>query len=217
MTPQRTPQRRSVGALIGSVLGLVYVVVNAGVLPSPSREVVRALGLVAFLVLLTRVRSSTPANDITPTDRSGFGGRYWLVVTVEVLVGLGGAAVLTGPLEAPNAALPWVTLVVGVHFFALGALWGQPFHHVLGAALTACGVAGLAAAAGGAADAVIATIAGTIPGAILLAAGYWGTRADRPGSTKPDRADVERRADTWTSSASAPQDGRLVGQRRPAT
>ncbi len=183
MSRLSTLPHRSVAALIGSTLGLVYVVVNAGVLPTPAREVVRALGVLAFLVVLLRVRTSRSPTDDPPTGRSGFGHGYWRIVAAEVLVGLGGAVIITRPLGTPNAALPWITLVVGVHFFALGRLWRLSIQYLLGGALTACGAAGLLAAAGGATDEAIATIAGTVPGALLLAAAFWATRQDQAPTT----------------------------------
>lgn len=74
-----------------------------------------------------------------------------------VLRGLGtaaflgaGLAVLNGPLDAPQAGVAWVCLVVGAHFTAPASLWKQPLFHWLGAALAVCGVLGLVLAATGA-------------------------------------------------------------------
>jgi len=54
--------------------------------------------------------------------------------------------------------------------------------HALGAAIATCGAAGLVLAATGASDAAIATIAGVLPGALLLGASLRGATGD------PDRA-----------------------------
>jgi hypothetical protein len=53
-----------------------------------------------------------------------------------------GLAVLNGPLDAPQAGVAWVSLVVGVHFFALAVAFAEPFFHRLGGAITVCGLAG---------------------------------------------------------------------------
>jgi hypothetical protein len=64
-----------------------------------------------------------------------------------------------------------------MHFAALAAVWRVSLFRWLGAAIALCGLAGLAAAGLGASSAVIATVGGVLPGALLLAAGYRGARA----------------------------------------
>ena len=115
------------------------------------------------------------------------------MVAAEVAAIAAGIALLNGPLDRPHAVVAWVSVVVGVHFFALAELWQVSLVRWLGAAIAVCGVAGLAAAGLGASSAVVATIGGVLPGALLLAAGYQGaiaplSRADRPqGRPEPER------------------------------
>jgi hypothetical protein len=81
-----------------------------------------------------------------------------------------------------------VSFVVGVHFFALGALFRARFFHVLGGILTACGVIGPVLVFADAPQASIDTISGVIPGVVLLAFGWW------------ERLHIEqslRRRDSW--------------------
>jgi hypothetical protein len=52
-------------------------------------------------------------------------------------------------------------------------VWRETSLHVLGAAMTACGVTGLLLPATGAGDAAIATVGGVVPGFLLLAGGTW--------------------------------------------
>jgi len=86
--------------------------------------------------------------------------------------------VLRGPAGLPNAVVAWVSVVVGVHFLMLAAIWRLRLFRHLGAAIALCGVAGLTAAAVGAPGAVIAVTGGVLPGVLLLAAAYRGaTRA----------------------------------------
>jgi hypothetical protein len=78
----------------------------------------------------------------------------------------------------------WVSVVVGVHLFALASLWRVSLFRWPGAAIALCGLAGLAglAAAGrDASGAVIAIVGGVLPGALLLAAGYRGAIAEGLG------------------------------------
>ncbi|MEV7691655.1 hypothetical protein [Streptomyces bungoensis] len=90
------------------------------------------------------------------------------MVVIEVVVGLTGIILINGPLRAPLATVPWIALVVGLHFFGLAAVWRLPALRWLGAAMSACGAAGLALAACGSSSATIAVVAGIAPGALLL-------------------------------------------------
>jgi hypothetical protein len=97
---------------------------------------------------------------------------------------VGGAAVLNGPAGLPRAVVAWVSVVVGVHFLVLAAIWRMPLFRHLGGAIALCGVAGIAAAAVGAATAVVAGVGGVLPGLLLLTASYWGAiHAARSGTT----------------------------------
>jgi hypothetical protein len=98
-------------------------------------------------------------------------------VAAEVAAIAAGSALLNGPLDRPRAVVAWVSVVVGMHFAALAAVWRVSLFRWLGAAIALCGLAGLAAAGLGASSAVIATVGGVLPGALLLAAGYRGARA----------------------------------------
>lgn len=170
------------GSLIGAVFGLIYVVVNTGQLPSAASVPLRVLGFLAFVAVLgaTYRRRGGPALD-APDKGRGFGPAYWLVVAAEVIALLVGVRVLSGPFESPHAGVAWVSFVVGVHFFALAVVFRDSFFHWLGAAITVCGVLGLALAVGGASEDPIALVSGVVPGALLLASGWWGThRAPRP-------------------------------------
>ncbi len=75
---------------------------------------------------------------------------------------------------ARRAVLTWVTVVVGVHFVALARVSKEVSVTWLGWALTGCGVVGLVLAMIHRSSASIAVVAGTVPGAILLAGSFWG-------------------------------------------
>ena len=157
------------------MFGLIYVEVNAGPLAAPAAAALRIAGAVVFagLVALLAARRG-PGASAEVAAHSGFGRRYWLVVAAEVAAIAAGSALLNGPLDRPRAAVAWVSAVVGVHFFVLASLWRVSLFRWLGAAIALCGLAGLAAAGLGASAAVIATVGGVLPGALLLAAGYRG-------------------------------------------
>jgi hypothetical protein len=176
--PSGTEPGQRLGSLIGGGFGLIYVEVNAGALAGPAAAGLRIAGGLAFagLVALLAARRD-PVAPARGAAHGGFGPRYWLVVAAEVAAIAGGSALLNGPLDRPRAVVAWISVVVGVHFFALAALWRVSLFRWLGAAIAVCGLAGLAAAGLGASSAVVATMGGVLPGALLLAASYQGAIA----------------------------------------
>ncbi len=84
---------------------------------------------------------------------------------------------LNGPAGLPHAVVAWVSVVVGVHFLMLAAIWRLRLFRHPGAAIALCGVAELTAAGAGAPTAVIAVAGGVVPGVLLLAAGCQGATA----------------------------------------
>ena len=158
--------------LIGSIFGLVYVTINAGSLSSPAAPALRMAGIAAFVGLVVALRRvDLERRGIRASGR--FSRGYWMVVAAEVVAILVGWVIITGPLDAPDAGVAWTSVVVGVHFLGLAAVWKQPLQAWLGGAITACGAGGLIAASLGASTPVIAVAAGVAPGFLLLGAGYW--------------------------------------------
>ncbi len=105
---------------------------------------------------------------------------YWLVVVAEVGAIAAGLVVLNGPLHAPQAAVAWIALVVGIHFIALAVVWNLLFFNGLGAALMLCGVAGLVLAATGSLSARSTSWAVSCPEPSSSA---WGCGAPREALT----------------------------------
>jgi hypothetical protein len=191
--------RIALAVLISAVMGLVYLLVNAAALPGPAALAIRVAAIVAFVGALLALR--TVPTTVHDPSQGGFGAGYWTVVAAEVVVGLGGVWILTQVLHAPRATLPWVTLVVGVHFFGLGVLWHARTQHIVGALVTLCGAAGLLAVAVGAGDAAVALLGGVLPGAVLLGAAYWGVGVARRRATglvtgTPEQAEAPEQAET---------------------
>ena len=171
------------GSMVGATFGLIYVLINAGELPLALRLPLRLAGAVAFLAVLVavcRIRGVAPTDGAVAGRAGGFGRSYWLVVAAEAAALWAGLAVLNGPLHAPHAGVAWVSTVVGAHFFAIAVVFGQRFFHVIGAAIMACGVVGLLLVAGDAGVRLVATVSGIIPGALLLASGWWGAHRTPP-------------------------------------
>lgn len=179
-----------IGSVIAGAFGLVYVLVNAGPLPAAWTLTLRVLAAAAFVAVLVSVVRSGLSGPHRDDHRGGqqrlvFGRAYWLVVAAEAVALFLGARLLSGPLHAPDAGVAWVSVVVGVHFFALAAVFGEHFFHWLGAVITACGVLGLVLAATGAAEPTIALVGGVVPGAVLLGFGRWGAGRIEPVAQQP--------------------------------
>ncbi|MGW6707888.1 hypothetical protein ACWGDE_23780 [Streptomyces sp. NPDC054956] len=180
-------------ALVGAVFGLVFIVANAGALPLAIGAPLRGLAIAAFLALVLAIRRSRGAAGeadsvaVGPPGGEGsagadpaprrFGRGYRLVVAAEVVAAVGGLLVLNRILHLPDASLPWIALVVGVHFFGLAAVWSMPSLNRLAAAMSLCGAAGLVLAAAGLGLPVIAAVSGITPGVLLLASVWWSLSA----------------------------------------
>ena len=163
--------------MIGAVFGLAFVLLNTESLPSEISLLLRALAVIAFVAVLGAVWRVVPSQP-----RGDFTRGYWLVVAAEVVAIALGLAVLNGRLHAPQAAVTWVSLVVGVHFLALAVVWKLAFFHWLGAAIALCGAVGLVLAATATAISPVEVVGGVVPGALLLGFGIWGSTrgAGRP-------------------------------------
>lgn len=165
-----------IGSTIAAVFGLIYVIVNTSSLPPTWALVLRAVAAIAFVIVaITLVRAPRGDGGQRPPEKI-FGRGYWTVVVIEFVALFAGARVLSGPLGVPQAGVAWVSFVVGVHFFALAIVFKQRFFHLLGAVITACGLVGIAVALLSGPAVVIDVAAGVVPGAVLLAFGWWGMR-----------------------------------------
>lgn len=163
------------GSVVGAGFGLVYVESNASAIAQPWSIMVRIAGGVSFALCLVALYGGLRRPRATPSAQSRLvEARYWLVVAGEAAALFTGWYVLNGPLGRPDAALPWVTLVVGVHFFALAVVFGARVQHLLGLLLTGCGAVGMALAFSGAPSSSVAVAAGLSPGFVLLGFSLWG-------------------------------------------
>jgi hypothetical protein len=169
MTPTK------LASLIGAVLGLIFVLANIGALPAGLGTVLRVLGVAAFVAVLIAVRRPRHPAAVARPAGSGFGRGYWLVVAGEVVAIAVGLALLNDPLHAPQAAVAWISFVVGAHFIGLAVVWKQPFFHWLGASILLCGATGLVLAVATSSQGAIDAVGGVLPGALLLAFSLWGS------------------------------------------
>jgi hypothetical protein len=166
-----------IGVLIGGTFGLVFVLVNAGSLPSGVSLVLRAVAILALVGLVGYLvtRPDSPPENSAQGGSLGFSRGYWWVVIAEVVAIWAGIMVIGRVFDAPQANVAWIALVVGVHFSVLAIVWKQPVFHWLGGVLAACGVVGLLLAVVGASSAAIDVVGGIVPGFLLLGFTWVGT------------------------------------------
>lgn len=170
---------RLVGSLVGLGFGLTYLLVNNSRLPGMLPAIVTALAVlaaVAFVVtfwrnrgLLLEIRSGESADP--------FRGKFGLITAVEVLAIFGGLFVLNAVLGRPEAAIAWITTVVGAHFYPMGRVTKMPMFTTLAYVLTPLGVLGLVLAFGGAPRWWVDLAAGVLPGIVLVWFALWGISA----------------------------------------
>jgi hypothetical protein len=186
------------GSLIGAVFGLIFVLANTGALQPGLGTVLRVLGVAAFVAVLVTLRR--PAAVTRPAG-SGIGRSYWLVVACEVVAITVGLVLLNGPLHAPQAAVSWISFVVGAHFIGCAVVWKQPFFHWLGTSILLCGATGLVLAVATSSTGPIDAAGGVLPGALLLAFSLWGSTSASKG-VRPATV-VAGRGHRWRGAVSS--------------
>jgi hypothetical protein len=170
-------RHKRISIVITTVFGFIYIMANAQLLPASEATAVRAVGILAAAGLLIGL----PRPDRPDPPGVGFSRPYWLIVAAEVAAGIGGLLVLNDVLGIHDASIAWISVVVGVHFFGFYVIWRLPVMVWIGAAITICGVIGLLVAGMDRSAALIAVVAGIVPGAVLLAGGYWSRFHPLPG------------------------------------
>lgn len=171
-----------IGSTIGATFGVVFVSVNAGAFAAPWDSIVRVLGVTAFAATIWFgvVRA--------PRGREGeLGARakrtYGVAVLAEVTAILVGALVFN-ELGLPQLVLPWVVIVVGLHFLPFATAFAAPVFKSLAWILVFVGLIGCTATA------LVADIAGPVTGVVaglvLLAFSAYGARGHEPARSRTE-------------------------------
>ena len=162
-----------VGALVGAVGGLLFVLLNAWPLAAPWANAVRVVGALWFLGVLWAILRVPDDPDAVRPDASQMQA-FWIVVALELVLIIGGTQVAIRVLDLPSASVPWVATVLGVHWLVFRMVFRQEVFLWLGWFTLSCGVVGLMVALTGVAgsDALAATAiaSGLIVGAVMLVA-----------------------------------------------
>ncbi len=156
------------GALIGAVGGLVFVLGNAGSAGGPWPTILRLVGLVLFAVSVVLVLRQPPLPLGLHRTRGQMRAYGWIVLAEGLAIPIG-AALLTRALGLDNAALPWVVIVLGVHFVVFERVFPHAGFAALGVVLTVVGVVTLVMAFAGADDAAVIVCSAVVAGFVLFA------------------------------------------------
>ena len=134
-----------IGALIGLIGGLVFVVVNVFVLPVPWPTVIIVVAVVvALLALRTVLRTGVVPGDHQPDERQM--QAFWITIGLEVVALVGGGFLINSVLHVPSASLPWISLVLGVHWLVFRAVFQQDVFLWLGWFTLTLGLIGMVTA-----------------------------------------------------------------------
>lgn len=156
------------GSTVGAIAGLIFILFNAGALPGPAAPIVRGLGIVGFIVVMALSRpGSGDAQPMAPRPDHSAWRTYWCMVSLELVLLPVGVIVLTR-LGYPELGLPWVALIVGVHFLPFATTFGVPAFRPLAWTLIGLGAVGAALAIAVTDDAG-PIVAGVLSGVALLA------------------------------------------------
>ncbi len=172
-----------IGSLIGSIGGLVFVLINAGSLAAPLDTVLRVLGGLAFaaVVWFAVARPRAGVAPAGPPSRRAI-RVYGTSVTAMALAIPVGAGLINNVLHRPELTVPWVVLAVGLHFLPFASAFDAPVFARLAWTMAAVAVAGAALSL--AVGATGAAWTGVLAGFVLL-----GFSASGPGLSR-ERAAV---------------------------
>lgn len=170
------------GSLIGCVGGLAFYLINAGALADPWPLVLRVLGVLLFVGIVAMVlRARVIGRGVEPS-REQLRAYGWTVVG-EFAAIFAGARLLNALSDKPDVGLPWVAVVLGVHFVIFAPIFKEPIFAWFGVPIAVCGVVGLVlvlTSPAGAHPATLAVVAGILPGTIMFAAVAWSAWVGRP-------------------------------------
>ncbi len=169
-----------IGSLIGCAGGLVFFLVNAGGQPGSRPGVLRAVGVALFFVACLVLTLPARAIGRGAEPSRGQIPAYGWTVLAEVALISTGSRVLAGPLEQPGPSLPWVAIVLGLHFVVFRVIFAERVFAWLGGVMLAAGVVAMVMALAGADTPRVALVAGILPGLLMFVAVGWAGWVGRP-------------------------------------
>ncbi|WP_191842074.1 hypothetical protein [Catellatospora chokoriensis] len=132
-----------IGAMIGSIGGLIFVLINAGQLAAPVDTLARVVGVLAFVAVVwfAVIRPSGAQGPAEPPSRQAI--RVYGASVTAMAVGIPvGAGIVNNVLHQPLLTVPWVVFAVGAHFLPFAAAFRAPVFGRLGWTMIALAVVG---------------------------------------------------------------------------
>ncbi|GGM14002.1 hypothetical protein [Deinococcus aerophilus] len=155
---------KRIGALIGALGGLLFVLINTGAFPVQFAVPVRGLGTLAFVFVLWRTVLRPPPQTIAETPPSPTARRvYWNCVLAGALSIPIGANLLNRVLPLPQLTVLWVIFVVGARFLPFTRAFAAPVFKPLAWVLMGLAATGAA---------LTLTVWPAAPGSIAVLAGF---------------------------------------------
>jgi hypothetical protein len=159
-----------IGALVGAVGGLAFIVFNAWALGDLWSTVAIVIGVIWFLWVLRAVLRVPEDPDAYRPDARQMQA-FWIVVVLEALLIIGGTQLAIRVLDLPSASVPWVATVLGAHWLAFRLVFQQEVFLWLGWFTLTCGLVGLMVALTGVGGSEATAIAsGLLVGVVMLGA-----------------------------------------------
>jgi hypothetical protein len=159
--------------MVGAVGGLAFVLFNSWPLGDPWTNVLIGIGVLWFLWDVRAIMRVPEDPDAVRPDARQMQA-FWIVVALEVVLIIGGTQLAIRGLDMPSASLPWVAIVLGVHWLVFRMVFRENVFLWLGFFTLTCGVVGLMVALTGVAgsDSLAATAitSGLLVGIVLLVA-----------------------------------------------
>jgi hypothetical protein len=135
--------RQEVGSLIAAISGVLLVQVCAGALPGALEWPVRLVGVLGFFGVLWYLmrRWRTAAPERRPRSRREI--RTFVVCLALILIALLlGLWLFTQVLPVPALIVPWIVILLGLHFLLFGSTFEFPIFERLGGVLFGLGIVG---------------------------------------------------------------------------
>ena len=119
--------RQPVASLIAAIIGELFIQLTAGSLPAPLVWPVRIVGVVVFLVVLwyAVLRHWQPAAPGRPRPRRRL-RTYYICLGLLILAIPAGIWLFQRVLPVPVLMVPWLVVLVGVHFFFFASAFSIP-------------------------------------------------------------------------------------------
>ena len=133
-------RRRAIASVIGGIGGAAYLALNAPPLGQRPRTRCGSSPSLPWAGSSPEHGGARAASPRARAGRAGFGAGYWAVVALEAVLIFGGRADPRRPARTDlGAFLPWLSLVVGLHFFAFVKVFHKRTSLWLGLLISASG------------------------------------------------------------------------------